>query len=348
MLLTWYLLVAMMITAYVVLDGFDLGVGVLHLFIARTEEERTLLLRAIGPVWDGNEVWLIAGGGTLYFAFPLLYASAFSGFYLPLMIVLWLLIGRGIGIELRGHVESPVWRGLFNGFFGFASVLLTVMFGAALGNVIRGVPLQSDGYFFLPLWTNWNVGPQPGILDWYTAIAGVVALVALALHGAHYAALKTGGELNLRMRGAAARLFPALALMTVISLATTLAIRPELLGNYRRMPVLYVIPALVAASLFGIWAMGRKGDERGAFLCSSAYLAFMLVGAAAAVYPTLLRSTTDPALSITVYNAHSGDYALRAGLIWWSVGMAIAVGYFVFVYRTFRGKLTAGSGGHGY
>src|SRR5437867_218335 len=126
MLLTWFLLVAIMITAYVVLDGFDLGAGALHLLIAKTDQERRTILRSIGPVWDGNEVWLIAGGGTLYFAFPLLYASGFSGFYLPLMIVLWLLILRGIGIELRMHVDSQVWRGLFNGCFGIASLLLAV------------------------------------------------------------------------------------------------------------------------------------------------------------------------------------------------------------------------------
>ncbi len=346
MLLTWYLLVAFMITAYVVLDGFDLGVGILHLFLARTEEERTLLLRTIGPVWDGNEVWLVAGGGTLFFAFPLLYASGFSGFYLPLMIVLWLLILRGIGIELRGHTESSVWRSFFNGWFGIASLLLTIFFGAAIGNVIRGVPLRRDGFFFLPLWTNWNVGPSPGILDWYTSIAGLLALVALALHGANYAALKTGGELNFRMRRAAASLFPALVLMTAISLAATLWIRPELLDNYQRLPLLYAIPLLVAGSLFGMHAMGRRGNERGAFLCSCGYLVFMLLGAAAAVYPTLLRSTTDPALNITVYNAHSGDYALGVGLIWWSFGIAIAAGYFVFVYRMFRGKVSNAGNGH--
>src|SRR6266849_9923191 len=124
MLLTWFLLVAIMITAYVVLDGFDLGVGVLHLFLARTEEERRLLLRAIGPVWDGNEVWLLAGGGTLYFAFPLLYASGFSGFYLPLMMVLWLLLLRGISIEFRGHVEGPVWKPFWDSVFCGASGLL--------------------------------------------------------------------------------------------------------------------------------------------------------------------------------------------------------------------------------
>src|ERR1700687_4677538 len=152
----WFVLVAVMIIAYVVLDGFDLGAGVLHLLIARTEEERRTVIRTIGPVWDGNEVWLIAGGGTLYFAFPLLYASGFSGFYLPLMMVLWLLILRGIGVELRGRLDSPVWRGAFDGCFGIASLLLAVFYGAALGNVMRGVPLQRDGFFFLPLWTNWG------------------------------------------------------------------------------------------------------------------------------------------------------------------------------------------------
>jgi cytochrome bd ubiquinol oxidase subunit II len=348
MLLTWFLLVAIMLAAYVALDGFDLGVGVLHLFLARTDEERSLLIRTIGPVWDGNEVWLLAGGGTLYFAFPLLYASGFSGFYLPLMIVLWLLILRGIGVELRMHLDSPVWRGFFNGCFGIASLLLAVFYGAALGNVIRGVPLQRDGYFFLPLWTNWTVGPDPGILDWYTVVAALVALVALALHGAHYAALKTAGDLNRRARLVAARLLPALAMLTALSLATTLSIRPTLLDNYRRLPVLYIIPALVAASLFGAWRLGRAGNELGAFLCSGAYLVLMLVGAAVAVYPNLLMSTTDPALNITVYNAHSSDYALRVGLIWWSFGMALAVAYFVFVYRMFRGKITGKVDGHGY
>src|ERR1041385_6640843 len=173
MLFIWFWLVAVMITAYVVLDGFDLGAGILHLLIAKTDQERRMVIRTIGPVWDGNEVWLLAGGGTLYFAFPLLYASGFSGFYLPLMIVLWLLILRGIGIELRGHVDSGVWRELFAGAFGISSLLLTIFFGAALGNVIRGVPLQRDGFFFLPLWTDWKTGPQPGILDWYTTIAGL-------------------------------------------------------------------------------------------------------------------------------------------------------------------------------
>jgi cytochrome bd ubiquinol oxidase subunit II len=346
-LLIWFLLIAVMLTAYVVLDGFDLGTGVLHLFLSRTEEERRILMRTIGPVWDGNEVWLLAGGGTLYFAFPLLYASSFSGFYLPLMMVLWLLIFRGIGIELRMHLDTPVWRGLFDGCFGIASLLLIIFYGAALGNVIRGVPLQPDNYFFLPLWTDWRPGPQPGILDWYTLIAALVALAALSVHGALYVALKTTGDLNMRARRAAGRLLPVLALLTVASLTATLSIRPALLENYRRWPVLFAIPLLVAASLIAMWGLGRRRRELGAFLASCSYLVFMLVGAAAALYPNLLVSSTDPARNITVYNARSGDYALQSGLIWWSLGMAVAAGYFVFVYRMFRGKILE-PGGHGY
>src|SRR5580765_8497448 len=197
----WFWLVAAMLVAYVVLDGFDLGVGILHLLLARSEQERQLMLRTIGPVWDGNEVWLMASGGTLYFAFPLLYASAFSGFYLALMIVLWLLIMRGCAIELRMQIPMGVWKSFFDGLFFFSSALLAIFFGAALANVIRGVPIQADGYFFLPLWTNWQIGVEPGILDWYTVIGGVMAFVALAVHGALYLAVKTEGDLQQRARG---------------------------------------------------------------------------------------------------------------------------------------------------
>ncbi len=139
----WFCLVALMLTVYVVLDGFDLGAGAVHLFVAKTDAERRQVIRSIGPVWDGNEVWLIAAGGTLYFAFPLLYASSFSGFYLPLMMVLWLFVLRGVSVEFRSHVEGPIWTGFWDAVFCLASLLLAVFFGAALGNVVRGVPLDS-------------------------------------------------------------------------------------------------------------------------------------------------------------------------------------------------------------
>ena len=191
-----------MIIAYVVLDGFDLGAGIISLFVARTHDERHMILRAIGPVWDGNEVWLLASGGALFFAFPPLYAASFSGFYLPLMIVLWLLMLRGIGVELRSHVDDPLWWSFFEFVFSFASMLLAIFFGAAVGNVIRGVPLNSEGYFFEAVWTDFMVGPEPGVLDWYTVLTGLLALATLTVHGANYLAVKTEGDLCNRARGA--------------------------------------------------------------------------------------------------------------------------------------------------
>src|ERR1700730_17479074 len=175
----WFCLVALMIAAYVILDGYDLGAGMIHLFVARFYDERPQLLNTIGTFWDGNEVWLIAGGGTLYFAFPALYATSFSGFYLPLMMVLWLLILRGIAIEFRNHIDSLVWKPFWDVVFGGASALLAIFFGAALGNVVRGVPLDANNEFFLPLWTNFGIGREVGILDWYTVLVAVTAFVTL-------------------------------------------------------------------------------------------------------------------------------------------------------------------------
>ncbi len=335
----WFILVAAMLVAYVVLDGFDLGAGALHLIAARTDEERRMLLATIGPVWDGNEVWLLAAGGTLFYAFPLLYASSFSGFYLPLNMVLWLLIFRAIGIEFRLHSAGRVWRDFFDGAFSVASVLLIVLFGAAFGNVMRGVPLRADHYFFVPLWTDFRTGPRPGALDWYTVLSAVVAVAALGLHGAQYVILKTSGALNRRMRAIAKILWPASVVLTVASLLATVYVRPALLDNYRAAPAGWLIPAAVAAGLGGIFYFTRIGREREAFLSSCLYLIAMLGGAALALYPALLPSSESAADSLTIRNAAAGASSLSIGLIWWSVGMAIAIGYFVLVYRMFKGKI---------
>jgi cytochrome d ubiquinol oxidase subunit II len=342
----WFWIVAVMIAAYVVLDGFDLGVGILSPFLARTEDDRRMLFRSIGPVWNGNEVWLLAGGGTLYFAFPLLYASAFSGFYLPLMIVLWLLILRGVSLELRNHIDVGVWRDLLDGVFGVSSTLLIIFFGAALANVLRGVPLQADGYFFLPLWTNWQPGPHPGILDWYTVIGGVLALAALTLHGSLWLVMKVSGDLEHRAR----RLVPALclvvSLLTLVSLWATMAVRPSSLNNYFDHPVAFIIPAGVAASLGAIWYFNRAAQPLKAFLASCFYLFFLLAGACWGLYPTLLPATTGQDRDITLAKALSGPHTLAVGLAWWAVGMALAIGYVVFVYSRFRGKVNIESSGH--
>jgi cytochrome bd ubiquinol oxidase subunit II len=342
----WFWLVAVMIVGYVVLDGFDLGVGILHLFLPRTEGEKRSSLRSIGPVWDGNEVWLLAGGGTLYFAFPLLYASAFSGFYLPLMIVLWLLVLRGVTLELRNHIDVGVWLALLDGVFGLSSAMLAIFYGAALANVLRGVPLAADGYFFLPLWTNFQPGIHPGILDWYTVIGGLVALVALTLHGALWLTIKVSGELEKRACRIINPLLVILMLLTVASLIGTIAVRPASLNNYYHYPFTFVVPAGVIAALGGIWWFNQKGQPVRAFLSSGLYLFFMLAGACWGVYPTLLPATTGGERDITLSRALSGPHTLSVGLAWWLFGMALAVGYVVFVYSRFSGKVDADTSAH--
>src|SRR5512146_2139260 len=335
----WYIIVALMLATYVVLDGFDLGAGIIYLIVGRTPAERKAVLHTIGPVWDGNEVWLLAAGGTLYFAFPLLYASSFSGFYLPLMMVLWLLMSRAIGIEFRHHLENPVLRRLFDGVFAFASVLLAIFYGAALGNVIRGVPLDANGYFFEPLWTDWRVGTNNGILDWYTVLAGVVALVTLMSHGALYVATKTEGEVNQRARRIAAFAWPALLLLTFLSLIATMYVRPQMLANYRDHAVWLVIPIIVFASLAGMMHYRMRGNDKAAFVASSMYIIGMLVGAAVGLYPNVLPASTADANSLTIHNTVTGAYGMSVAIVWWAIGMLLALGYFFFIYRMFRGKV---------
>jgi cytochrome d ubiquinol oxidase subunit II len=223
----WYCLVALMITGYVVLDGYDLGAGIVHLFVAKGEQERRAVLRSIGPVWDGNEVWLLAGGGTLYFAFPALYASSFSGFYLPLMMVLWLLMIRGISIEFRNHVDNAAWKPFWDAGFAISSVLLAIFFGAALGNVVRGVPLDQAGEFFLPLWTNFEPGADPGILDWYTILVGLLALATLTLHGALWVRYRTVAQLNARSGQLAKACLYVVIALTALATIASFRIQPQ-------------------------------------------------------------------------------------------------------------------------
>jgi cytochrome d ubiquinol oxidase subunit II len=344
----WFSIVAFMLAAYVILDGFDLGVGIVYLFVAETEQERQLTLRSIGPVWDGNEVWLLAAGGTLFFAFPPLYASAFSGFYLPLMIVLWLLMLRGISIELRSHSHDALWRTLFDGVFAFASTLLALFFGAALANVVRGVPLGADNYFFLPLWTNWRTGGNPGILDWYTVIGGVLAVIALAMHGALYLALKTEGGLEQRALRWAGKLWPAVLLVTAISLPATVLARPNSLANYRTHPLDFLAPILVVLSLGVIRSAIRARKALRGFLGSCVYLAAMLAGAAAGLYPALLPSVGGAGQDLTVARAIASPHTLHIGLVWWTIGMLLALMYFSIVYWLFRGKVSEHAEGYGH
>jgi len=339
----WFWIVAAMVATYVVLDGFDLGAGAIYLLAAKTNDERRRVLGAIGPVWDGNEVWLLAAGGTLYFAFPKLYAASFSGFYLPLMMVLWLLMLRAIGIEFRAHIEHSIWQDFFDVVFSLSSILLAVFFGAALGNVVRGVPLDATGYFFEPLWTNFKLNSEVGILDWYTVLIGVMALVTLTAHGSYYVALKTDADLGRRARGFALLCWPLQFFLTFTALVATYFIRPTIMANYRNHPIGILIPIVVVACLAVMLWANPKGKERLAFIASGLYIAFMLAGAAFALYPVLL-SAREHQYDLTIYNSAAGSHGLRVGLVWWALSAILAVAYFVFIYWKFRGKVQLGEG----
>ena len=337
--IVWFWLVAIMIAGYVVLDGFDLGAGIIHLFVARTEQERQQVLHSIGPVWDGNEVWLLAGGGTLYFAFPALYSAAFSGFYLALMMVLWLLILRGISIELRSHIESAIWKPFWDLVFGGSSALLALLYGAALGNVVRGVPLDSDGFFFLPLWTDLQPGTEAGIVDWYTLLIGAAAFVALALHGCGWVVLKTTGDLQARSRAFGSKIWWAVAAATVVITFFSFRLQPNISKQFAEHPWGYVFPLLALAGLAGTRLFSARGSDLSAFLSSCLYLIGMLTSATFGVFPYVLPSNVSASAGLTVTNAAAAEYGLYVGLAWWIPGMALAALYSVFVYRHFSGKV---------
>lgn len=334
----WFCLVAIMVAGYVILDGFDLGAGALHLFVAKTDSERRNVLRSIGPIWNGNEVWLLAGGGTLYFAFPELYSSAFSGFYLPLMMVLWLLILRGISIEFRSHLESPVWRPLWDFVFFAASALLIIFFGAALGNVVRGVPVSTGKTFFLPLWTTWSPYGEPGILDWFTVLTGVTALAALVHHGARWLVYKNTGVVHQRAESIARRSLWTLALLTVVLTAASFSVQPRLAQSFGERPWGVVFPALAVIPLVALLFV--RMSELNAFLASSLFLTGMLTSCVFGVYPYVLPSNNlAENQGLTVANTAAADYGLTVGLYWFVPGMLLAIGYFSYVYRSFAGKV---------
>ena len=335
----WFCIVAVMLAAYVLLDGFDLGAGVIHLFAARNEQERRAVIASIGPVWDGNEVWLLGAGGTLYFAFPGLYAAAFSGFYLALMIVLWLLMLRGISIEFRSHLESPLWKSFWDVVFCGSSALLAIFYGTALGNVVRGVPLNKDGYFFVPFWTTFTTGASPGIIDWYTLLVGIAALFALTVHGALWISMKTTGELEARARGIASKVHWLVCGAVVIISVASFAIQPHLKASFTSLPLIWIFPVVAAAGLFGVRACLSAKLPLGAFLSSSVFIVGLLCSAAFGLYPDVLPATGGAALDLTIHNVAAPAYGLRVGLIWWTPAFLLALGYTFFVYRHFRGKV---------
>jgi cytochrome bd ubiquinol oxidase subunit II len=339
----WFTIVAGMLAVYAVLDGFDFGAGIVHRFVARTDEERRTVLAAIGPIWDGNEVWLIAAGGVMFLAFPRVYSAAFSGFYLALMIVLWLLILRGIAIESRSQQANPLWREFWDTTFAIASALLAFVLGASLGNVVRGVPIDATGWFSMPLFTNFRLGSRPGIFDWYTTLVGLFTLCTLSGHGAIYLAWKTSGVVQSRSRAWARIAWLIAVPLWALATGATALIQPAVFTNLLSRPWSLGFVALMLAGSYGVFHFSKREQERdfAAFLSSSAFLLGVLGATMAGNYPFWLRSTLDPAHSLSAENAAARMHALQVGVGWWTIGIILVGAYFVYLFRSFRGKVGA-------
>lgn len=328
----WFLILGAMLIGYAVLDGFDLGVGVLHLLIGQNRHERTHLIQAIGPVWNGNEVWLLAAGGAMVVAFPTLYAASFSGFYLALMVVVWLLVLRGLSLEFRHQLDNPLWHDAWDVVFSLSSLLLAALFGVAVGNVLRGVPLDADGRF---------QGSFALLLNPFALLGGVLGVVTLAHHGAAWLALKTHDPIQTRARRWQRVLWVATVLDVVSLIGASFLVRPEFTANFRMAPLLLVVP------LFGVfcmaalpWLIGR--DDFRAFLASAGVLASLLGSAAAGLYPRLLPAlpgSAGPALDI--YNTASPAGSLRIALGVYLFGMALVAVYLRRTYKIWRGRVRA-------
>ena len=330
----WFILVAVLLAGYAVLDGFDLGVGVLHLF-TRSEDEKRLNLKATGPVWDGNEVWLLTGGGALFAAFPAVYATVFSGFYLAFILLLLALIARAVSIEFRNLIDAPGWRKGWDLCFGLGSLLPAVLFGVAVGNILRGVPVDREG--------NWT-GSFLGLLNPYSVLVGLVSLALFVVHGALYLQLKTEGEHSRRMGAWAMRgWFGFVALYAAATVATAF-VSPHLFktGN----PLFWVLSLLLAAGLVGVPVMLKKRNQLLAFLASAVTVVAMIGQAGVGLFPRLVPSITSLDYSLTIYNASASQRSLTAMLVIALVGMPVVIAYTAFIYRVFRGKVSAQSEGY--
>lgn len=324
----WFLLVGVLLAGYAVLDGFDLGVGVLHLF-ARNEQERRLHLNAIGPVWDGNEVWLLTGGGALFAAFPPVYATVFSAYYLALVLVLLALIFRAVAIEFRGKVESPGWRRAWDWAFGLGSLLPTVLFGVAFGNVMRGLPIDAAGKFTGSFFT---------LLNPYCLLAGVLSLAVFIMHGALYLAVKTAGPLHDRMVKVASGTWIAVVVLFVVTMVATFFAAPFQFGCGPRRPLFWAFVVLLLVGLLYLPVAVKAGRSLTAFLASSLSLVSMVGMAVACLFPRLVPSSIDLAHSLTIYNSSSTPRTLTVMLVIALIGVPIVLAYTAWIYWTFRGK----------
>jgi cytochrome d ubiquinol oxidase subunit II len=333
----WFVLFVVIIGGYLILDGFDMGVGILHLPFAHTDQERRVLLNSIGPVWDGNEVWLILGGGVLFAAFPLVYASLFSGFYLAMMAVLLVLILRTVAIEFRSKRPSGRWRTGWDVVFAASSAGLALLLGVAFGNILVGVPLGADGNIRMSLLD--LLGPIPLLI-------GVTTVAMFAMHGSIYLSMKTDEALQARIKTWLPRLMAIFFVLNTLLIVGMVVIHPAITDRYLEQPWLLAFPAAALVAIFAAYGLLRTGHQFWAFVASSAMILFLLVSGAAGIFPSLLVSTIDPAFDLTIHNAASADNTLTVMLIIALIGMPIVIGYTIFAFRVFKGKARPGAGGY--
>jgi len=331
MIEAWFCVLVFTLGGYVVLGGTDLGVGMLSMVLSRSEEERSLAIQSIRPLWKPNEVWLVAAGGTMFLAFPTALAASFSGFYFALTIVVWLLAVRGLGLELRHHFPDGLWRQFWDVSLVASSFLLALFLGTALGNVVRGVPLNEKGIFFEALWTDFRVGPNPGIVDWYTVLAGVTAVIALVHHGALW--LNARGQTPVRER--AAGLAGPLGITTIFLFAlldlASFAARLDFRDALRARPWGMLFPVLTVGGLTCAVLLRRRGKPMHAYLASGVALFAALATAAVGIFPNILPAR-DPSNALTIYDTSVARHGLAAALWWWIPGILLVACYFTFIH----------------
>lgn len=344
----WFALLCFMLTMFVVLDGWDIGAGVLHFLVARNDAERRQVIAAIGPLWSWHEVWLVAAGGTFVLAFPELMAVSFSGFYLALWMVLWSFILRGISIEVGGHLSDPLWRSGWDFVFAVSNVLLAILFGTALGNVIRGVPVDGSGMFSMSLFTDFTARGRVGILDWYTLSVAVFTTVLLSAHGATYLRLKTVGPVHDRSEHLARMLWLTTAVLFVIVSLETSVVRPELFQALLERPLAWVSMLVIAVSAWALLTGLRGSAEGRAFAGSCGVIVGLLSGAGATLFPVVLHSTLSPEHSMTAYTGATAERGLRTALLWWPVAVALALTYAFTIMRIYAGKVHPSHDAQGY
>jgi cytochrome d ubiquinol oxidase subunit II len=333
----WFALFVIIVAGYLILDGFDMGVGMLMIPMGKNDDERRTMLNSIGPIWDGNEVWLVLAGGVLFAVFPLAYASLFSGFYLAFMLVLFVMILRTVAMEFRSKEPSPRWRSFWDTVFALASTGLAFLLGVAFGDVLSGVPMDADGNMSVTL---------IGLLTPVPLLVGATTVAMFAMHGSLFLVQKTEGELQARIRRAVPRLIAAFFVLNTVVVVAMVLSRDQITTAYVDdiWPVIFPAAALVAILM--AYRFVRHGREFAAFLASAATIALLVISGAVGMFPNLIVSTTDPAYNLTVYNAASADNTLVVCLIIALIGMPFVLAYTAGVYYFFRGKTTVDS--HGY